>query len=329
MIIGIESSCDESAVALFDEKIGVIFEKISSQVKLHAEYGGVVPELASREHVKNFVPLLKDLKNFGISGAKLIAVTKEPGLPGCLNIGLAVARALAIILHLPVREINHLRGHLFSPFIPVHSQDPQSFFSNLEEYLPHLGLLVSGGNTVLYEISENLTIATIAETQDDAAGEAFDKGARLLGLPYPGGNLIEKLASSGNKKKYQFPRAFSNKSDMKFSFSGLKTSLRYFLEKFEGSFVLHINDICASYQEAIVDTLVIKVSHALEKHPCKSIGISGGVSNNETLRKRMLTLATKSNKKLVLPLRYHTTDNAAMIAFAAYIGDNFSSGYHR
>ncbi|MDR1457620.1 MAG: tRNA (adenosine(37)-N6)-threonylcarbamoyltransferase complex transferase subunit TsaD [Puniceicoccales bacterium] len=322
MIIGIESSCDESAVALFDGKIGVVFEKISSQVKLHAEYGGVVPELASREHVKNFVPLLKDLKNFGVGEAKLIAVTKEPGLPGCLNIGLAVARALALMLRLPVREINHLYGHLFSPFIPVHAKDPQSFSSNLKEYLPHLGLLVSGGNTVLFEISKNLAIATIAETQDDAAGEAFDKGARLLGLPYPGGNLIEKLASFGNPKKYQFPRAFSSRSDMKFSFSGLKTSLRYFLEKFEGSFVPHINDICASYQEAIVDTLATKVSHALEQHSCKSIGISGGVSNNDTLRKKMATLAIKSNKKLVLPLGYHSGDNAAMIAFAAYINDN-------
>ncbi|MDR0693356.1 MAG: tRNA (adenosine(37)-N6)-threonylcarbamoyltransferase complex transferase subunit TsaD [Puniceicoccales bacterium] len=322
MIIGIESSCDESAVALFDEKIGVVFEKISSQVKLHAEYGGVVPELASREHVKNFVPLLKDLKNFGVAGAKLIAVTKEPGLPGCLNIGLAVARALALMLHLPVREVNHLHGHLFSPFIPVHARDPQSFPSNFREYLPHLGLLVSGGNTVLFKISENLTMETVAETQDDAAGEAFDKGARLLGLPYPGGNLIEKLASSGNPKKYQFPRAFSSRSDMKFSFSGLKTSLRYFLEKFEGSFVPHIDDICASYQEAIVDTLATKVSHALEQHSYKSIGISGGVSNNDILRKRMATLATISNKKLVLPLRHHSGDNAAMIAFAAYISDS-------
>jgi N6-L-threonylcarbamoyladenine synthase len=326
MIIGIESSCDESAIALFDENTGIVFEKISSQVKLHAEYGGVVPELASREHVKNFVPLLKDLKNFGVSRAKLIAVTKEPGLPGCLNIGLAVARALALILHLPVREVNHLHGHLFSPFIPVHARAPQSFFSNLKEYLPHLGLLVSGGNTILFEISKNLTMATIAETQDDAAGEAFDKGARLLGLPYPGGNLIEKLANSGNPKKYQFPRAFSSKSDMKFSFSGLKTSLRYFLEKFEGSFIPHINDICASYQEAIVDMLVTKFSHALEQHSCKSVGISGGVSHNDILRERMSTLATKSNKKLVLPLGHHSSDNAAMIAFAAYINDNFSNG---
>jgi N6-L-threonylcarbamoyladenine synthase len=326
MIIGIESSCDESAVALFDENIGVIFEKISSQIKLHAEYGGVVPELASREHVKNFIPLLKDLKNFGILGTKLIAVTKEPGLPGCLNIGLAVARPLALMLHLPVREINHLHGHLFSPFMPIHSRDPQSFFSNLQEYLPHLGLLVSGGNTVLFEISKNLAIATIAETQDDAAGEALDKGAKLQGLPYPGGNLIEKLASSGNPKKYQFPRAFLNKSDMKFSFSGLKTSLRYFLEKFGESFIPHIPDICASYQEAIVDTLAIKVSHALEKYACKSIGVSGGVSNNETLRRKISTIATKFNKKLVLPLCNHSTDNAAMIAFVAYINANFSNG---
>ncbi|MDR1890992.1 MAG: tRNA (adenosine(37)-N6)-threonylcarbamoyltransferase complex transferase subunit TsaD [Puniceicoccales bacterium] len=330
MIIGIESSCDESAIAIFDEDSGVVFEKISSQVNLHTEYGGVVPELASREHVKNFIPLLKDLKNFGISGAKLIAVTREPGLPGCINIGLAVARALSLILRLPVREINHLHGHLFSPFIPIHAHAPQSFFSNLKEYLPHLGLLVSGGNTILFEVSEDLATVTIAETQDDAAGEAFDKGAKLLGLPYPGGHLIERLARLGNAKKYQFPRAFLNKSDMKFSFSGLKTSLRYFLEKFEGSFASHINDICASYQEAIVDTLSIKVSHALGKHSFyKSIGISGGVSNNDTLREKISTLAAKFGKKFVFPLRHHTGDNAAMIAFAAYVYGNFSNDYRR
>jgi N6-L-threonylcarbamoyladenine synthase len=144
-----------------------------------------------------------------VAVAKLIAVTKEPGLSGCLNIGLAVAKALVLMLHLPVREVNHLHGHLFSPFILVHGQDQQSLSSNLKEYLPHLGLLVSGGNTILFEISKNLTMETIAETQDDAAGEAFDKGARLLRLPYPDINLIEKLASSGNPKKISiFPRIF-------------------------------------------------------------------------------------------------------------------------
>ncbi|MDR1401489.1 MAG: tRNA (adenosine(37)-N6)-threonylcarbamoyltransferase complex transferase subunit TsaD [Puniceicoccales bacterium] len=320
MIIGIESSCDESAVALFEESSGIVFEEIASQIKLHSEYGGVVPDLASREHVKNFIPLLEHLKCFGTAEAKSIAATAKPGLPGCLNIGLAAARALSLILNIPVVEIDHLHGHLLSPFIQVHGSDPEHFHSNLKEFLPSLGLLVSGGNTILCEIAESLEFTIIAETQDDAAGEAFDKGAKLLGLPYPGGALIEKFAKLGDPKKYHFPRAFPSKLDMKFSFSGLKTSLRYFLEKFNGSIQHHSSDICASYQEAIIDMLSRKVEHALAAYPrCKSLGISGGVSNNETLRSRIFALAERFSKKFICPLPQHSGDNAAMIAFAAYV----------
>ncbi|MDR2738149.1 MAG: tRNA (adenosine(37)-N6)-threonylcarbamoyltransferase complex transferase subunit TsaD [Puniceicoccales bacterium] len=321
MIIGMESSCDESAVAMFAPELGIVFEEIASQVELHGEYGGVVPELAAREHVKNFVPLFEHLKEFGVGGAESIAVTGNPGLPGCVNIGLAAAKALSLILGIPVTEVNHLHGHLLSPFIPIHGDDPEHFLLNFRKYLPHLGLLVSGGNTVLFEISENFSITEIAKTQDDAAGEAFDKGAKLLGLPYPGGALIEKLAKSGDPTKYQFPRAFADKSSMKFSFSGLKTSLRYFLEKFHGNFRAHMGDICASYQEAIVDVLAMKLAHALEISDCKSVGISGGVSNNGALRDRISTVAKNFNRKLTFPLRHHGGDNAAMIAFAAYVSE--------
>jgi N6-L-threonylcarbamoyladenine synthase len=320
MIIGIESSCDESAVAAFDKRTGVVFEEIASQVSLHSEYGGVVPELASREHVKNFIPLFKHLKKFGVENAELIAATNEPGLPGCISIGMAAARTMAFILNLPLLEINHLHGHLFSPFIPIHAACPEKFLNNIPNYLPHLGLLVSGGNTVLFKICEDLAVKIVAKTQDDAAGEAFDKGAKLMGLPYPGGVLIEKLAKTGDPHKYQFPRAFSDKPEMKYSFSGLKTSLRYFLENFPGNFYPHINDICASYQEAIVDALVIKVELAVTTDSSiKSLGISGGVSNNNVLRKKMTTLANKFGRELIFPFSRHTGDNAAMIAFSAYI----------
>ncbi|MDR1413997.1 MAG: tRNA (adenosine(37)-N6)-threonylcarbamoyltransferase complex transferase subunit TsaD [Puniceicoccales bacterium] len=320
MIIGIESSCDESAVALFDEEFGIVFEEIASQIKLHSEYGGVVPDLASREHVKNFIPLFQNLKNFGVAGARSIAVTTHPGLPGCLNIGLAAAKALALILNIPIAEVNHLHGHLFSPFIQIHATDPKHFRANLRKYLPSLALLVSGGNTILCQITETLEITVIAETQDDAAGEAFDKGAKLLGLPYPGGALIEKFAKLGNSKKYQFPRAFPNKSEMKFSFSGLKTSLRYFLEKFDGDMKPHFNDICASYQDAIIRMLTAKTEHALlSDQPYRSLGLSGGVSNNETLQIQMLELAKKFGQKFICPISRHSGDNAAMIAFAAHM----------
>jgi N6-L-threonylcarbamoyladenine synthase len=325
--VGIESSCDESAVALFDGRSGVVFEQVASQIAVHGEYGGVVPELASREHVRNFTALFENLKRFGISGVELVAVTNEPGLPGCVAVGIAAARALALLLDVPIVGINHLLGHIFSPFIELHAANGDDFPGAMCKYLPHLGLLVSGGNTLLVVISRNgnsgaLEIFTVAETQDDAAGEAFDKGARLLGLPYPGGMHVEKLAQLGDGKKFRFPRAFSNRSDLKFSFSGLKTSLKYFLSDMgEENIHRSINDICASYQEAIIGALAAKISQAMALFPdISSIGLSGGVSNNESLRSRVESLAESSGKRHFFPLRRHSGDNAAMVAFAAHIG---------
>jgi N6-L-threonylcarbamoyladenine synthase len=313
-------------VALFDERRGIVFEQIASQVDLHAQYGGVVPELAAREHARNFMPLFENLKNFGIADLRLIAATKEPGLPGCVGIGLAAARALSLMLAVPSVGINHLCGHIFSPFIGMHAAAAADFFQEMEEYLPHLGLLASGGNTLLVIISKNkhsqtMEIVTVAETQDDAAGEAFDKGAKLLGLPYPGGARVEKLAKLGNGKKYHFPRAFSSDGDMKFSFSGLKTSLKYFLRDMDENDIREaMGDICASYQEAIIGALELKISHALKLFPdVRSIGLSGGVSNNESLRDRVKSLAKKSGVKSIFPLPQHSGDNASMIAFAAYL----------
>jgi N6-L-threonylcarbamoyladenine synthase len=341
MLIGIESSCDESAIAVFDGSVGVVFEEVSSQAALHGAYGGVVPELASREHARNFIPLLERLKTFGVGGAEAVAVTAKPGLPGCLCIGVALARALALILRIPTVEIDHLHGHLFSPFIPLHRTNPNGFLANLRSKLPHLGLLVSGGNTAIFRldlrqrdgrenfgrgslISPTLTIEIIAETQDDAAGEAFDKGAKLLGLPYPGGASVEKLAEGGNPRRYLFPRAFPDRSAMKFSFSGLKTSLRYFLERFDGDRESSLGDICASYQAAIIDALSMKMEQAMgSAGPIGSIGVSGGVSNNDVLRNTVANLAKKFSTECFFPLRRHTGDNAAMVAFAAHVQGGF------
>jgi N6-L-threonylcarbamoyladenine synthase len=320
MILGIESSCDESAIAVFDCITGIIFEEVYSQVALHGAYGGVVPELAVREHIKNFCPLLDDFKEkFSPNAIDSIAVTVEPGLPGCLAIGRIVAGALAILWRRPVVRVNHLCGHLFSSFIELHEVLGDGFAATFKAYLPHLSLLVSGGNTLLQVIHESGEIELIGETQDDAAGEALDKGAKLLGLPYPGGHLIEKLAKNGDGNRFQFPRAYYDTKEIKFSFSGLKTSLRYFLEKqSEKDFERNKSDICASYQEAIIDVLAKKTEQALTPS-IRSLGVCGGVANNGCLREKLGALANSKSLPFFAPTPRHSGDNAAMIAFAAFI----------
>ncbi len=326
MIIGIESSCDESSIAVFDRKNGVMWNDVYSQIDLHAQYGGVVPELAMREHMTRF-PLLLDRFIEHFSGEKIdyIAVTSEPGLPGCLAIGGAVANALSIIWKKPIIKINHLHGHIFSAFISLHQKHPENFINILRDFLPHLSLLVSGGNTCLYFIDKNGLAEVLAETQDDAAGEAFDKGAKLLGFPYPGGHLIEEFARNGDPKRYFFPRAYHNVDELKFSFSGVKTSLRYFLEKKDDlSFEREKCDICASYQEAIIDALIAKVDLCLKQYRVASVGVCGGVANNAVLRSRFCALSQEHNLPFFAPAKEYTGDNAAMIAFAAYIKEVFN-----
>jgi N6-L-threonylcarbamoyladenine synthase len=324
VIVGIESSCDESAVAVFDRATGVVFEEVYSQIALHGEYGGVVPELAAREHIRNFCPLFDDLhENFSPDMIDAIAVTVEPGLPGCLAIGRVAANALAMIWGKPVLGINHLHGHIFSPFIELHKALGADFIEAFRTYLPHLSLLVSGGNTLLQVVHESGKIELIGGTRDDAAGEAFDKGAKLLGLPYPGGHLIEKLAKTGDGKRFKFPRAYYDTDEIKFSFSGLKTSLRYFLEKqSDMDFDRNKCDICASYQAAIVDILAKKTGQALTPS-IRSLGVCGGVANNGCLRERLAILAQANEIPFFFPTPLHTSDNAAMIAFVAYIQENY------
>ena len=316
MWLALESSCDESALALMSKKGEVLGEWVHSQVDRHAEYGGVVPDLAVGEHLNNFVPLLKlaseefDLPSLVTS----IAVTQGPGLVGCLGIGISYAKTLGLLWNVPVFGVNHLRGHALSVFMPL-------FLGNhfeWQDYVPHLGLLVSGGNTVLFSLDLSLDLKVIAETVDDAAGEALDKGAKLLGMPYPGGAKMEESAKCGNPKAFDFPLAFPEKNELKFSFSGLKTSLFYKLDKWtESEIELNKADLSASYQKAVVDQLVRKTRQVILTDSFKSFGLSGGVANNELIRTEFGKLCQDQELKFLPAEKRHTGDNAAMIAFAA------------
>ncbi|MGE9292351.1 MAG: tRNA (adenosine(37)-N6)-threonylcarbamoyltransferase complex transferase subunit TsaD [Puniceicoccales bacterium] len=316
-----ESSCDESALALFNPAAGLTGEWVHSQVALHRRYGGVVPDLASREHLGNFGCLLEEASAHGdFASVEQIAVTCGPGLAGCLAIGISLAKSLALALDVPLVGVNHLRGHAFSPFIPLHAEDPAAFRERLAACLPHLGLLASGGNSLLFRIGSDLKIEILAQTVDDAAGEALDKGAKLLGMDYPGGPLLEKAAAAGNAKRFEFPAGIPGASDWRFSFSGLKTSLRYRLEKMDDAELERdFADLCASYQRAVVLQLVRKTRHVLRAGDYASLGLSGGVANNGPLREAMAELAHKERLPLLPALKKHTGDNAAMIAFAAWV----------
>lgn len=329
MILALESSCDETAVAVFDPAHGLRGEWIHSQIALHEAYGGVVPDLASREHLQNFSPLLqRALAVVAPEQVTKIAVTNGPGLAACLAMGLAAAKSLALAWNVPVVGVNHLRAHAFSPFLALHAADPASFDAAFAKLLPHLGLLVSGGNTALFTIDEERRIRLLASTMDDAAGEALDKGAKLLGLSYPGGPQVEKLATTGNAKAFAFPKAVAQRSSLEFSFSGLKTSLRYQLEKLAPDVIERRRaDLCASYQGAVFEALVRKSRLALERgHSTgsgqgayRSFGLSGGVANNRTLQAGLEALARDQGVSFHRAQPQHTGDNAGMIAFAAWL----------
>jgi N6-L-threonylcarbamoyladenine synthase len=320
MIFALESSCDETAVAVFDPLVGLTGEWVHSQIALHGPYGGVVPDLASREHLAHFGPLLeRALAACWPDQVTKIAVTNGPGLAACLAMGLAAAKSLGLAWRLPVVGVNHLRAHAFSPFIALHAANPAAFDEEFARLLPHLGLLVSGGNTALFTLDEARRITLLASTMDDAAGEALDKGAKLLGLGYPGGPQVEKLALSGNPAAFAFPKAVAQRSTLEFSFSGLKTSLRYQLEKMAPEEIERRKaDLCASYQAAVFEALVRKARLALERGAYRSFGLSGGVANNQTLQAQLEKAAQQINVPFLRAQPKHTGDNAGMIAFAAW-----------
>jgi N6-L-threonylcarbamoyladenine synthase len=329
MILALETSCDETAVAVFDPARGLTGEWIHSQMAMHERYGGVVPDLATREHLRTVAPLLKRARaaTNDFRAVTRVAVTHGPGLAGCLAIGTAAAKAFALSLGVPLAGVNHLRGHAFSPFIALHEKSPAEFAENFAALLPHLGLVVSGGNTLLFRLDAQRRITVVSSTRDDAAGEALDKGAKLLGLGYPGGPLIEKLAAQGRADAFDFPRGIGPRSDLDFSFSGLKTSLRYQLEKMSAEDVeARTPDLCASYQQAVIDALARKTGLALGQDGYASVGLSGGVANNRALRATLEAVAKKHRLPLLAAQPKHTGDNAGMIAFAAWIDPSVRPG---
>lgn len=322
-ILAIESSCDESSLALFDSEVGTLQHMIHSQIDLHALYGGVVPDLASREHLKKLPQMAAKISEHKLFGEiDKIVVTSGPGLPNCLALGISCAAAIALVLKKPLFGVNHLRGHAFSPFIPIHAKDPNNFSANFKKLLPHLGLVVSGGNTILFEISENMKLRVLAETLDDAAGEALDKGAKLLGMPYPGAAQMEKFAAFGDDGKIDFPYGQNRKieDDPNFSFSGLKTSLRYYLQKISPEQILsETRDICASYQFAVIEQLRRRTLFFAKKNKYASLGLSGGVSNNKQCVAAFEEIAKNRGSHFLTADPENRGDNAAMIAFAAFV----------
>lgn len=307
-ILGIETSCDETGVALFDSEHGLLGHALYSQVELHAQYGGVVPELASRDHVRKLIPLIKTLLSDSNTKADEIdgvAYTAGPGLIGALLVGAAVGRSLAWAWQVPAIGVHHMEGHLLASML---EQPAPSF--------PFLALLVSGGHTQLVHVKALGQYTVLGESVDDAAGEAFDKTAKLLGLGYPGGPAIARLAEQGNPNVFHFPRPMTRQPGLDFSFSGLKTSVlttwRAQVNKTDQSRA----DIARAFQDAVIDTLIIKCRRALKQTGLKSLVIAGGVGANQSLRTGLLALADKMGISVYYPRPIFCTDNGAMIAYA-------------
>jgi len=309
LILGIETSCDETGVALYDTEKGLLADALHSQVDLHAVYGGVVPELASRDHVRRLLPLIGSvLEGSGraLADVDLVAYTQGPGLGGALLVGASVATGLGLALDRPVVGIHHLEGHLLSPLLA----DPQPAF-------PFVALLVSGGHTQLMRVDAVGRYTLLGETLDDAAGEAFDKTATLLGLGYPGGPALAQLARSGDPSRFAFPRPMLASGDLDFSFSGLKTAVLTRVRAMEAPDERMRSDLAASFQAAVVDVLVAKCLAALEREGLERLVIAGGVGANEALRERLVAEAGERGVQVFFPPLRLCTDNGAMIAFAA------------
>ena len=309
IVLGVESSCDETGLALFDTERGLLAHALHSQVAMHEEYGGVVPELASRDHVKRAIPLLEKIlldSGLALSAIDAIAYTQGPGLAGALLVGASIANGLALSLGKSVLGIHHLEGHLLSPMLS----------KNAPEF-PFVALLVSGGHTQLMRVDDVGEYTLLGETLDDAAGEAFDKSAKLLGLGYPGGPAISRLAEHGDPSVYALPRPMLHSKNLDFSFSGLKTAVLTLVKNHPGE--LNENDkanIARSFVEAIVDVLVAKCQTALKETKLKRLVIAGGVGANAQLRAALNSAASKKHFQVFYPELELCTDNGAMIAFA-------------
>jgi N6-L-threonylcarbamoyladenine synthase len=309
LLLGIETSCDDTATAVVRDGVRVLSNVSTNQDEFHAKYGGIVPEIASRRHAALLSAAVDDAlgrAGVGLEGLDGIAVTAGPGLIGSLVVGVAAAKALAFATGLPLYAVNHLHGHLFAPFLERDEPPPY----------PFLALLVSGGHSQLVEVASPLALRIIGKTRDDAAGEAFDKTARLLGLPFPGGPALEALARDGDPRRFAFPRHRPDPGTLDMSFSGLKTSVRYFLESAEGAKARR-EDVAASFQAAVVDVLIDRVARALDLRPYEAIVLSGGVAANGALQSAFTDLGARYGIPAYIPERRFCTDNAAMIAAAA------------
>jgi N6-L-threonylcarbamoyladenine synthase len=306
-ILAIESSCDESAAAILDAGRGLLAHEIFSQIELHRVFGGVVPELASRDHVRRLLPLVRsvlakaDTRSQDLQG---VAYTAGPGLIGALLTGASLARSLAYAWKVPALGVHHLEGHLLAPLL---EPEPPPF--------PHVALLVSGGHTMLIEVRAIGSYRLLGETRDDAAGEAFDKTAKLLGLPYPGGPELARLAADGKAGVFTFPRPMLDRPGLEFSFSGLKTAVVHALRGREMTDALRA-DVAAAVQLSIVETLTAKALRALEETGLDTLVVSGGVSANRSLRERLAEAARRQGARVYYPRIEFCTDNAAMIAVA-------------
>ncbi|MFT7290777.1 MAG: N6-L-threonylcarbamoyladenine synthase [Reinekea sp.] len=313
-VLGIESSCDETGVALYDSELGLLAHQLYSQVKMHAEFGGVVPELASRDHIRTLLPLIQatfaeaELPLGQVDG---VAFTAGPGLIGALMVGAATARSLAFGWGVPALGVHHMEGHLLAPMLET---NPPAY--------PFVALLVSGGHTLLVDVKAPGAYSILGESLDDAAGEAFDKTAKMMGLPYPGGPLLSQIAEQGRTGVFRFPRPMIDRPGMDFSFSGLKTSVRLQIAKHSVDGVVPDAtraDIACAFQEAVVETLAVKCRRALQHTGYKRLVIAGGVSANKQLRIGLATMAKKEGSELFFPRPEFCTDNGAMIAYAGWL----------
>ncbi|RQW88817.1 MAG: tRNA (adenosine(37)-N6)-threonylcarbamoyltransferase complex transferase subunit TsaD [Geobacter sp.] len=319
-LLTIESSCDETSAAVVQDGVEVLSNVIASQEAIHSLYGGVVPEIASRKHLEVVSPVIEEAlsrASLTLDSIEGVAVTQGPGLAGALLVGISVAKALAYARDIPLIGIHHIEGHLFAVFL----ENPVPF--------PFVALVVSGGHTHLYRVDGFARYRTLGQTRDDAAGEAFDKVAKILGLPYPGGALIDKLASAGDPGSIRFPRPLLHDGSFNFSFSGLKTSVMQFVRKNPESMGGRaLDDLCASFQAAVCDVLVGKTRAALLETGIDRLVVAGGVACNSGLRAAMATLAEETGVTLFIPSPLLCTDNAAMLAVPAdyYLRNGIRSG---
>jgi len=309
IVLGIETSCDETGIAVYHSELGLLGHRVYSQVVIHAEYGGVVPELASRDHIRKVVPLIRQMiKDVGVDPLKIdgIGYTGGPGLVGALLVGATVARSLAWAWGIPAVAVHHMEGHLLAPMLE----------ENVPEF-PFVALLISGGHTQLVGVQGIGQYRLLGESLDDAAGEAFDKIGKLLGLAYPQGPALARMAESGDPKKYNFPRPMVNRPGLDFSFSGLKTFAINTFNQTDKSGQVKA-DIAWAFQEAIADTLVIKSKRALKQSGMQRLVVAGGVSANQRIRTKLLEMVEQLTATVYFPKLEFCTDNGAMIAFAGY-----------